>query len=308
MIDGFVIGPHQKTPARAGRPATKASSLHQAPQKTRTLMRQAVKKPLKTTIDSTKQLKSPIKTDPARELRAKTVGLHSKVNRFGLMPNAVKPQPLKMVAKVVARPRSDHAVAPARVPSMVTSASHQHLERLLDEALVQADAHKHILKSSGRTRRLKRTHKWLILGLVSLAIIVVAAILVWENLPSVAMRVADLRAHVAASVPAYTPPDYSFAGPVSYHGGAVTMIYKNKVNSGLKFSLTQQSSSWDSRSLEANYLPPNTSVQTSQVNGTTVYIYGSAGNAAWVNNGVFYSLKNRAHLTSDQVLKIVQSL
>jgi hypothetical protein len=49
-------------------------------------------------------------------------------------------------------------------------------------------------------------------------------------------------------------------------------------------------------------------VQTSVVNGTTVYIYGQTNDAAWVNNGVQYTVQDKASLNSDQLLKIANSL
>jgi hypothetical protein len=44
------------------------------------------------------------------------------------------------------------------------------------------------------------------------------------------------------------------------------------------------------------------------VAGNTVYIYGARNDAAWVNNGVLYTIKDYAGLTSDQIIKIVQGL
>ncbi len=146
---------------------------------------------------------------------------------------------------------------------------------------------------------------------ISIAIAVlalVAAILIWQNLPSVAVHVAAARAHVNASMPGYTPSGYSFTNPIKYENGSLTMQYVDKSHSSDGFALTQTASNWDSSSLAANALPKNAPVQTSQVNGTTVYIYGTTNNATWVNNGVLYSLKNKANLSSDQVMKIVQGL
>jgi hypothetical protein len=51
-----------------------------------------------------------------------------------------------------------------------------------------------------------------------------------------------------------------------------------------------------SKSLEDKVVPDNVQVQTSVVNGTTVYIYGENNDAAWVNNGMQYTIKDAASL------------
>lgn len=193
---------------------------------------------------------------------------------------------------------------------MITSVSHQKLERILDEALVKASAHKQMMNGrrySGLSK-IKHLPKKLRVSITIFVFLLIAAILVWQNLPSVAVHVAAARAHVNASMPGYTPSGYSFANPIQYENGSLTMKYVDKNHAGDDFLLTQKASNWDSSSLAANALPKDVPVQTSQVNGTTVYVYGSSNDATWVNHGVVYSLQNKARLSSDQVMKIVNSL
>lgn len=314
VIDGFTLGAHHKpSKARLEHSPPKADGIHQRTQRSSTLMRQAVKKPavLKKEADQPPTARSS-KQHPIRALRAKTVTKHAKVNRFGVLPTSstkelTAPAKVKMTAKASYRDK-DASDAP-RVPSMVTSVSHRKIEQMLDEALVRADAHKHMMNDAKRRTRLhsrvSRLPKWLTITLATIILIAAAFWLIWQNLPTVAVHVAAARAHVNASMPSYTPSGYNFAGPIKYHDGAVTMQFKD--SSG-QFSITQKASNWNSTSLVSNYIPANESMQTSQVGGTTVYIYGDNSNAAWVNRGVMYSLKNDARLNSDQVLKIVQGL
>ncbi|HVO86330.1 MAG TPA: DUF4367 domain-containing protein [Candidatus Binatia bacterium] len=311
MIDGFVIAPHQRTKMKDSidRKVTKATNLHRRPQRTKTLMRKAVKKPQASKAQVAERSASKPKIgNPIRELRAKTVTKHAKVNRFGLLPQKKQLAEVTPASKAMVVSASATEVMAPRVPSMVTSASHRKLENMLDEALIRADAHKHMLNRGRRARRIFGLPRWLAFSLAAVVLIIAAAILVWQNVPAVAVQVAADRAHVDASVPAYTPAGYALAKTLKYEPGSVTISYVNKANQGQTFSLTQKASSWDSSTVQSNYLPTNASTQTSQVNGTTVYIYGDSGNAAWVNNGVLYSLSNKAHLSSDDVFKIVQSL
>jgi hypothetical protein len=193
---------------------------------------------------------------------------------------------------------------------MITSVSHQKLERLLDEALVKASSHKQMMGGDRpkRQSRLRRVPKKLSISLAVIVFTALAAFLIWQNLPIVAVHVAAARAHVKASMPGYTPNGYSFANPIKYENGTLTMKYIDKNHAGDNFLLTQKASNWSSSSLAANSLPKDASIQTSQVNGTTVYIYGDSNDATWVNHGTLYNLKNKAKLNSDQVMKIVQSL
>jgi hypothetical protein len=189
---------------------------------------------------------------------------------------------------------------------MIASASHQQLERLLDHALTHASAHKQARRS--RTKGLKRitlAPKWLTLGATSLAVLLVAGFFAWQDIPQVSMRVAATQAHVSATVPAYTPAGYNFVAPASANNNKVTIDYKAPTGS---FAISQQASNWDSSSVAANAAPASTQVQSSQINGTTVYIYGNSNNAEWVNHGVLFNLTDKANLSSDQILKIANGL
>jgi hypothetical protein len=325
-IDGFVrksgnyakaktemVKPQRPAPARH---VNSARKVHNRTQKSSALMRGAVSKP-KIEATDRKTLVKPslskaVGVEEERRARANAVVKHNHVKRFGVLkaskPHAAKPHTI--VAK--ARPmqtRAKAAAASAPLPSMVASASHQRLERMLDEALVRADAHKQMLRKRSHNPfvRFNRLPKWLTAIIVLLILLLVAGFVAWRDVPQVAIRVAGQQAHVKAGLPGYTPAGFSVTGPISHSGGTVTIQYKS-ADSGYSYDLAQRSSSWNSTSLAANVLGPNSQVQTSQVQGTTVYIYGKNNDATWVNNGVWYTITNHASLSSDQILRIVQSL
>jgi hypothetical protein len=321
VIDGFVLGSHhtkkhiKKTvalPAKK-RPHVIAGDVHVHPQRSRTLMRQIVRSPAaapkKAASHHPKAVSHHI--NPAKEFRAKTAVKHPGVNRFGYFSD-------KKPAAAPIKPDHHHKamqveILPDRqaLPSMVTSVSHRKLEKMLDEALTSADAHKHMM-NAGRKRSyfkgLAAMPRWIKFTTAAVLLFVIAIFLIWQNLPAVAVRVAATRAHVNAAIPSYTPDGFIYSGDLSYLPGAVTMQFKDKRHSQETFSLTQKASNWSSASLEANVLPKDNAVQTSEVNGTTVYIYGNNNDAMWVNRNVLYQIQNKANLSSDQVLKIVQSL
>ncbi len=342
VIDGFMRGPRvhkaeaKKTDEKGSKPAGKkplyeARKLHRRPERSKTLIRNSVKKPYAAD-------ESPIKTrrfslDPAKEHRAKSIGKNTYVKRFGIISSHSKSSASKAEeGEIVSRPPSAVALhttgghsatsAVPPLPSMITSASHQHIERLLDQALTRAGEHKKALQTKSPWQRVKLMPKWLSIGLALLICIAIAAVIVWNYMPRVAIKAVDMRAGIGAKAPAYVPAGYQFKGPVHYAAGEVSMEYKSPT--GGSFTLNQKSSNWDSASLAANMLTKEQQIQTSQVNGTTVYIYGSHNEAAWVSNGILYSLKDSAQstdtqatkveaktpapsLSSDQVLRIVQS-
>jgi hypothetical protein len=195
---------------------------------------------------------------------------------------------------------------------MVTSASHQKLEQLLDQALARADAHKQArhrqLAKRNLWQRIKFAPRWLSISSSVAIVLLLAGFFIWQNIPQIAMRVAASKAQVNASMPSYVPSGFSYAAPINYSRGAVSIKFKSTGGAARSYTLTQESSSWNSASLLSNAVPAEAQVQTSQVKGTTVYIYGSRNDATWVNRGVRYTLSDNANLNSDQILRIASSL
>lgn len=326
VIDGFVRKSGSLTKpksdiARSKKPVvtrkvTSAKAVHNRTQKSHALMRAVVSRPKAEAEHSKPRLIKPslskaVGIEQERRSRANAIPRDNHVKRFGLLKPAAKagPKPQTIVAKARPMGTKVHAGQAAVMPSMVASASHQRLERMLDEALVRADAHKQMLRERSRNPlvRFSRLPKWLTIAIVLIALLLIAGFVAWRDVPQVAIRVAAQQAHVDAGLPSYAPAGFSVAKPISHASGVVTVKYQNGSNN-YSYDLTQRNSSWDSTSMAANVLKPDSQVQTSQVQGTTVYIYGKANDATWVNNGIWYTLKNKASLSSDQILRIVQSL
>lgn len=325
-IDGFVRkakavstkSANNKIRKIVNRPTSQAKSakqVHSRAQKSHALMRTVVERP-KAQKPLRRKLIKPslskvVEVEQERRSRASAITRDRQVNRFG------SPQPAKVSRpEIIAKARPMQKVSAGNAttapipPSMVASASHQRLERMLDEALIRADAHKQMIKSRSKNplNHLGKIPRWLAVTIMIILLILLAAFFAWRSMPAVAIKVASQEAHVNASLPSYAPVGYSIAGSVGHAGSKVIINYQSTGNSALGYSISQQSSTWDSASLAANVLGNKADAQTSQVQGTTVYIYGKQNNATWVNNGVWYTLKNNASLTSDQILHIVQSM
>lgn len=313
-IDGFV----RKSAAKVSvRPSSQ--NVHKGAERAKTLMRSGVTKPVGKIINKSKLQKSTTglvaAIHPQRAQRAANVHLHKNVSRFGSLSSQPTPTVTQTV-EVTARPIASktRAVSTAiTMPSMVTSASHQHLERLLDHALFRADAHKQALHGhhpgQSRWRQISLMPRWVSITAISLILLLIGGFFAWQNIPQVSMKLAATKAHISASVPAYSPSGFKFAGPIKYENGVVAMNFVANADPNRSFTILQRASELDSASLLANYINPSRhTFQTSQVKGATVYIHGENNDATWVSNGIMYSIEDRANLNSDQLLKIIGSM
>jgi hypothetical protein len=298
-----------------------AQGVHQRAQRSQTLMRSAVKKPAQAISSAASAPMRQAQPKPrtaqinrTRVQRANSVSRDTKVHRFGHVPSKTPEKPLNASKDApksapVASHTSSNSILYKPLPSMVASASHRQLERMLDEALTKADAHKKAFRANASLwQKVKFAPRWKSIGIAVFAVLLLTAFVAWQKVPQIAWRVAATRAHVSAHAPTYVPSGFSSAKPIKYGSGSVTVKYQANSDDSRAFTLTQKASNMSSRSLEDSVVPKNTQVQTSTVEGTTVYIYGDSNDAAWANNGVTYTIHNTANLNSDQLLKIAGSL
>ena len=329
-MDGFVTG--AAAPASAAkissstnlksnsqkRPNFKSTDFHARVEKTHTLMRSGLKKPASHIQSNLARFKP--KSAIEREVRAKSTTKHVRVERFG-NPQAVSPaartekKPLRGELINSGRQNlstSNAGAASVPVPSMVASASHQKLERLLDEALLKADAHKQAMRYHAARHFWQRQwfsgpRRWAFIA-TSAFVALSMLFLAWQKIPQLSVKVAGMKAHLSPAVPSYKPEGYAMAGPAQAVKGAVTVKYSHSEDPAKTYEITQSESNLTSQLVSQNIIPKGASVQTSQIAGNTVYIYGPDNDVVWVNNGVLYTIKDKAHLRSDQLIKIVQGL
>ena len=149
--------------------------------------------------------------------------------------------------------------------------------------------------------------RWLAL-VAAILVVILGLWVAWQKIPALSVKAAGLRAHLSPSVPSYAPDSYKMAGPAKAVSGTVDIKYVSSSNSSSTYEIVQAESNLTSNSVGQNVVPRGSAVQTSQVNGNTVYLYGKSNDAAWVNDGVLYTIKDHANLSSDELIKIVQGL
>lgn len=316
ILDGFVrrapTKPALKGSQKSNTAAAAAKSASRKPEKSRTLMRPTVKKPsaavVKNDIQAVKSpIKQPVQHTTQRHVRAEAASRSPFISRFGTPRSSV----VKKEAHLPVVTPSTSVAAPS-LPSIKNAVSNE-LQRL-EHALQDANAHLHQLedgtvKKIPFLRRVGFRNKYANVAALSCAFLLLVGFFAYQNQAAISMKVAASKSGVHASLPGYKPAGYAVNGGVKSEAGKVSITYKSNTDSK-SYTLVQESSNWNSTALLANHVTKtrcSTCYQTWQNDGKTVYIYDNS-NATWVNGGVWYRVEGNADLTSDQLLRLANSL
>ena len=299
------------------------------PQTPKTLMRRVVTKPTLTpkpavrkqypiaTTDVHSRIaikKSATAVDITRLKRAQAAPKSTAVQKF---PN---PQPVSVHKAIPAKPAATTSHIPVRIaPVQVTPApiaqSKQTVSKpiapkpnIFEQALADAKSHEEPAHKPLKVRKSKKSfhRKLAVISAGVMAIVVVGGFAAYVNRDAIQFEVASVRAGFPANKPSYTPTGY-VAGAATGEQGKVTIDFAStEVNES--FTLTQASSNWDSQDLFDDIVARyDTTYQTIQSGGRTIYLYGN-NEAAWVNGGILYTVKGNAALETEQLISLATSL
>jgi hypothetical protein len=277
--------------------------VHHATQKSTTLNRATVKK----------ATPAPVK-HMARPVAHKS----PSITRFAPHPTNVKPatkpsarhmdigpvaHPLAVNAhnKIQAAKRT--AAASSVTPSNAVKPSHVIKNEAIAEALDKAPRHNAHAK---RVKQPRKNSRRLSIASASLALIMLAGYFTYLNMPNLSVRVAAAQAGFDATYPGYRPDGYR-VNKVAYNDGQVGIQYLAN-GSSQGFTVKQEKSNWDSSALLANYVEPASHggyIPHSE-HGITIYVFNN--NAAWVNDGIRYTIEGNAPLSSEQILDLATSM
>jgi hypothetical protein len=181
----------------------------------------------------------------------------------------------------------------------------QKASTVFEQAIANATSHEqpaHQVSKRGRGRQRKLVSSVAALG----AVLIIGGFLAYANKATVQLQVASVKAGFQASMPGYAPEGFERQAARA-EDGKVAINFVSPVTKE-KFSLTQETSDWDSQTLfDSVVAQSDTSYQTVQSNGRTIYIYGN-DNAAWVDGGVLYKVNGNSGLSSDQVIALAASM
>ncbi len=276
--------------------------------KSKTLMRPSVKKPvieIKNDIQKQKFVPKPSSTEQARVSRAQNTQKSHMVSRFGKVGIGGSVKKTVTHLPIVN--------APANAITGGAKAVNNELEKF-EQALKNANSHLHqlekdVVKKVPFLKRVGFKNKTANLATMSAAFLLLVGFFAYQNAASISVKVAAARAGISAKMPGYTPAGFGASRTANASDGRVSISFLSNTDNK-SFTLTQQTSNWNSSSLLVNHVQKrncSTCYQTWQNEGKTVYIYDNS-NATWVDGGIWYQIEGNASLTSDQLLRVANSL
>jgi hypothetical protein len=276
-----------------------ATTLHGGLQKSVTLHRKSLKKPVPLRQSILTHHNAPKLMDVARPR-------HGQVSKFAAHPvGALQPTTPKSVD---IGPVTHPHVAKAHAKS---AAKEQALSKSITAADIKQQALTHAVAQTHKKAPLKnrfRSRQRIIAVLsATIAVVLLGGYVTYLNMPALSVRVAAAQAGIDANYPDYRPDGYALNGPVTYSDGKVSMNFK--ANAGNQtFTVSQSKSGWDSQALLDDYVSPHAGSDYVPYTerGLTIYTFGD--NAAWVNGGILYTIEGNAPLSNTQMRRIATSL
>ena len=315
------VQPEKAATAAPVRPnATSAGSIHLKTQRSTTLNRNFVhanSKP-KNAVQPA-DIRAQAVAPKASSLHRKQIRVQTsehEIRKFAPQPapskrpavtmSDIAPQSHPMVNRAQAKLQSQKALRSAPAPQHIAATSQQLKQHLVSESLKKAPSHTANTKQIKQKKSSKMPRIMSVLS-ASTALLLLAGYFTYINMPNLSVRVAAAQAGINASYPAYRPDGYSLNGPIAYDAGQVSIKFAS-TSSPKNFTVTQTRSNWDSSAVEQNYAKEKwgKNVTTTVDRGLTIYSNGS--NAAWVNDGILYTISGDAPLSSQQVLNIATSM
>lgn len=180
---------------------------------------------------------------------------------------------------------------------------------LFEAALARANSHQqstpeHVEKA---LRKGSKQKKLVNFAASSVAVLLLAGFVGYQNLPAMKFQYASRQAGFRAELPDYQPSGFSI-GKLSYQTGAVSVDFHSNSDSSRAFAITQKPSAWDSQTLRDNFVAiKGEGYHVTSAGGRTVYVYGN-NNATWVNGGVWYTVQTNGSLSERQLTQLASSM
>lgn len=250
---------------------------------------------------------SAVNINADRLARAQTSTKNPLVAHHGATSRVVAPmfasvavQPTPTVPSAVPAPAPNTGDTPTVPPPQPTNKPTDIFEHAL------ANANNFVDVKSHSTRYKKKVHTHVAsMALGSLALIIIASFVAYQNNPGLQFKVASLKAGVSASMPNLAAAGFSFNG-VRAGDGKLTVGFKGK---GGTFQLTQTDTNMSDSdmiqsvgSTDATGMPTYLAMRAGEV---TVYRLSNT-NATWVSGGKWYTVSGTGALSNTQVKNLVQ--
>ena len=302
-VTGLPVRPETKSSLstkNSSAPRTQATTVHQQTQRSKTLRRGAVKKPVAAAKHPTKG-------------RTMDISRSTRVSRFAPHPVTKKPTAKSAPNNTPDKAPQSHPVAERAIsrhaaltkPREKALATGKEIKEKAINAAMEGAA-----KKSPPSKKRRPLEPWKKRFLIVIAIVVAllgVAYGVYRLVPAVSVSIASAQAGVDAEYPDYTPDGYSLHHPVRYSEGEVMLSFASNSNEDT-YTISQTKSSWDSSAVLDNIVKKTVgdNYVTTLERGLTIYSYDRS--ASWVNKGVLYTIVSNAQLSNEQIRRIATSL
>jgi hypothetical protein len=312
--------------------ATGQHVAHHQPERSKTLMRKAVKRPMPS-LKST--LKPQTRTDilakvPAHHLltklsshhidekrlkRAERVAKNNLVSRFGtvqITTHASRPIQTHTRPTVPIITTHNQDIKPVYASSAASIARTQPSLDIFEQALARANSHKETFVDPKKLKHATKKHRGIGRKLINtgasiMAVLLIGGFIAYQNTANIQMRVASAKAGFHANMPGYKPAGFA-VGKFNYAAGYVAVNFHSNSDNRV-FNITQKVSNWNSASLLSEYVSnaAGKSYQTLDASGRTIYTYGN-NNATWMDSGVWYNVTSNGALSTSQLVDLATSM
>lgn len=280
---------------RQAREAARHAAAHKR-QRSKTLMRSAVKKPDHTKSSSLNK-SLPIVKEGGVEKKLSAHSIHES-----RLESAKKSTRHPAVSKFAAVPTNQKQsnVSPKQTVQRLKNQP-KTTEDLLMHAIARANSHENSYESTDQKSFKQLSSK---VGLV-IAGVVVIAILAISLIPHAELKLASNKAGFNISKPSYRPAGFSLQ-KIDANTGSAVLAYKSN-SDDRKFVINEKISNWNNETLNGVLAATTDSSQIVTPKGKNLFI-NDQGNATWINNGVQYELNSNGTLSNKQIMQIVDSL
>jgi len=164
---------------------------------------------------------------------------------------------------------------------------------------ISANRKKKPLTKKGKDSR-KKVIRWLVVAIV---IVAGFGLLALFYFPTFSVNFAASQAGInGASYPSFVVDGYFMDGGVQVESRKITINYRNI--GGETYSISQQTSTWDSEGLLENYIKiEQLNYQILTQHGLTIFRLDDG--AMWVSGGILFRITSGEQLSNDQVLSII---
>lgn len=301
--------PTQTSPAKSSKPRSTAQHVrHHAAQTPKTLMRHAVKKPGDSLRKKAKTHSALAHTHPqqiavkhsvtqldtSRQERATAVQRHPNVGRF-TVPSSVS----FVLADVPVRQAPD--ARPTNTPPTTPPPKQTNKPSDIFENAIESASHFVDIASNRASYKKRARRHVLSMAAGTCALLIIGGFTLYQNSPSLQLRVAGYRAGVATVTPNFASSGFEYTG--SKVQGARVVI--GLTADGTQYQLSQQETNWSGEEMIRTAASTDASGQgnyaTLDIDGTTVYRL-TGTQATWVANGIWYQVYG-SHVLSDAQLE-----